>query len=85
MEKSTGFRCAMITSIDQSLDLLVPSKVSAAALQSINIQGLLQVSVIDKKAVKAGYDRTVIGARALLDGLDILRRAWHLRLMMSRY
>jgi Cu2+-exporting ATPase len=72
VEKATGFKCTVISKVDPFLDLLVSPQASLAGLHNMSISGTLQVSVLDKRVVRVGYDPTVIGARTLLERLENL-------------
>jgi len=62
--RATGFHCTRMSNDDQTLDILA-SGVAAKALTELDILGVNQVSVIDKKMVRLTYDPAVVGARTL--------------------
>ncbi|KAM3530786.1 hypothetical protein NHJ13051_001226 [Beauveria bassiana] len=67
-ERSTGFKCTKLSSDDQSLDILATGSV-AKGLLDLDVPGVTDASLINKKTVRINYDPTVIGARELFSRL----------------
>lgn len=67
-ERATGFKCTKLSSDDQSLDILASGSV-AKGLLDLDIPGVTDASIINKKSVRVNYDPTIIGARDLLSRL----------------
>ncbi|ATY63321.1 cation transport ATPase [Cordyceps militaris] len=67
-ERATGFKCIKLSSDDQTLDVLAAGSV-AKSLLDLDIPGVTDVSLLDKKTVRISYDPTVIGARELYERL----------------
>ena len=65
-ERATGLLCTKLSSDDQTLDILASGN-SAKALVYLEISGVNQTSIIDKKIVRLAYDPTIIGARNLME------------------
>ncbi|RMZ83188.1 hypothetical protein DV738_g1428, partial [Chaetothyriales sp. CBS 135597] len=69
---ATGFIINRIKQgADETLHLLVSGS-AARALSELDIEGLTDVTVINKSAVSVDYDPTVVGARDLLDKIGAL-------------
>ncbi|PKS11650.1 hypothetical protein jhhlp_001801 [Lomentospora prolificans] len=65
VEKATGFGCVRRASGDQTIDVLA-SGTSAKALAGLDIPGVTQITIANKKVVQVTYDPLEIGARTLL-------------------
>ncbi|KAF4463340.1 copper-transporting P-type ATPase [Fusarium albosuccineum] len=70
-ERATGFHCTRVSSNDQALDLLASGQ-SAKAMTDLDIIGVSQVTILDKKMVRVTYDPTLVGARTLFDRIGPL-------------
>lgn len=68
-EKATGFKCTSLASDAQVLDILA-SGGSAKALLDVDIAGVTQTAIINKKTVRVSYDPTIIGSRTMLEKLE---------------
>ncbi|KAB5583525.1 copper-transporting P-type ATPase [Coniochaeta sp. 2T2.1] len=66
IEKGTGFRCTVVTKVDQYLDLLIHTKTPLEAFDRRVLSGILQATYVDKNIVRVEYDPTIIGARTVL-------------------
>lgn len=69
VERATGFKCTLMASDDQALDVIA-SGGTAKALLDVAIPGVTQTAIINKKTVRVSYDPTIIGARVLLKKLE---------------
>ncbi|KAJ3472792.1 hypothetical protein NLG97_g10714 [Lecanicillium saksenae] len=67
-ERATGFKCTKLSSDDQALDVLATGSV-AKGLLDLDIPGVTDASLINKKTVRISYDPTIIGGRELLSRL----------------
>ncbi|OAQ98359.1 hypothetical protein LLEC1_01174 [Akanthomyces lecanii] len=66
--RATGFKCTKLSGDDQALDILASGSV-AKGLLDLDIPGVTDASLINKKTVRINYDPTIIGARDLLSRL----------------
>lgn len=67
-ERATGFKCTKLSSDDQALDVLASGPL-AKSLLDLDIPGVTDASIINKKTVRVNYDPTIIGGRDLLSRL----------------
>lgn len=67
-EKATGFRCSRLDGDLQTIDILA-SGAQARSIQRSTIDGLRQVTILNKQTVRLSFDPTVIGSRTLTDGV----------------
>lgn len=66
VHKTTSFNCTVITTVSHYLDIVAVSSCAARVIQNLGILGVLEISVLDKRVLRIGYDPKVVGARTLL-------------------
>ncbi|OAA47983.1 cation transport ATPase [Cordyceps fumosorosea ARSEF 2679] len=67
-ERATGFKCTKLSSDDQAIDILAAGSV-AKGLLDLDIPGVTDASLLNKKTVRINYDPTIVGARELYSRL----------------
>lgn len=65
VERATGFKCTILASDDQTLDIIA-SRIAAKSILNLAIPGVTQITSVDNKVVRLSYDPAMIGARTLL-------------------